>query len=63
MILVTFLLSLLAWMAIGLFLSYFTPDVYYQNVKDNLGIFTTVRRGLRVTLADEKKGSDATIIM
>lgn len=62
-ILVTFLLSLLAWMAIGLFLSYFTPDVYYQNVKDNLGIFTTVRRGLRVTLADEKKGSDATIIM
>lgn len=59
---VTFVLSLLTWMLIGIFLYYSNTDIYAQYEKDNIGIFTIVRRGLRVTLEDERTGSDATII-
>ncbi|ESA38574.1 ammonium transporter [Leptolyngbya sp. Heron Island J] len=62
-ILTTLLLSLLAWMAIGLFLYYLNPSVSYHYSEGDIGVLTTVRRGLRVTLEDEKAGSDATIIM
>ena len=62
-VIVTLVLSLLAWITIGLFLSYLTPDTYRQGSKNSISILSMVRHGLRVTLADEKEGSDATIIM
>lgn len=62
-IITTFLLSLLAWMAIGLFLYYLNPDISSHYLEKNIGVLATVRRGLRVSLEDEKAGSDATIIM
>ncbi|MDV3349863.1 ammonium transporter [Leptothoe sp. LEGE 181152] len=60
---VTCLLSLLAWAMIGLFLYYLRPSISYHDSKEAIDIFVMVRRGLRVTLEDEKAGSDATIIM
>jgi Amt family ammonium transporter len=64
-ILVTCILSFLAWAVIGLFLYLLNlnQDTYVQNTNTTVGIFTAIRRGLRVTLEDEKAGSDATIIM
>ncbi|NEQ53993.1 MAG: ammonium transporter [Leptolyngbya sp. SIO3F4] len=61
-VIVTFLLSLLTWSLIGLFLYYSSQESYHQYPTDNVGIFAIVRRGLRVTLEDERLGSDATII-
>ncbi|NEZ64555.1 ammonium transporter [Leptolyngbyaceae cyanobacterium CCMR0082] len=64
-VVVTFLLSLIAWVLIGLSLYALNLNEsgYIQNTSNNVGIFTAARRGLRVTLEDEKAGSDATIIM
>ena len=62
---VTFLLSLITWVLIGLSLYSFNLNdrSHIQNVSNGVGIFTAVRRGLRVALEDEIAGSDATIIM
>ncbi|MEM9485634.1 MAG: ammonium transporter [Cyanobacteria bacterium P01_F01_bin.116] len=59
---VTLFLSLLTWTLIGLFLYYSNEDTHSQYSTDKVGIFTIVRRGLRVNLEDERLGSDATII-
>ena len=61
-IIATFLLSLVAWTLIGLFLYYSNTEIYSQYSTNNVGFFAIVRRGLRVTLQDERTGSDATII-
>lgn len=61
-VIVTFLLSLLTWISIGLFLYYANQDISYQYPTKGAGILTLARRGLRVTLEDERAGNDATII-
>ncbi len=57
----TFLLSLLAWGAIGLWLCYLRPGGS-QSSQGAVDLFALIRRGLRIPLKDEKAGSNATII-
>ena len=61
-VLATFLLSLLTWICIGLFLYYSNQDISYQYPTKSASLLTLARRGLRVTVEDERTGNDATII-
>ncbi|MBX2865842.1 MAG: ammonium transporter [Leptolyngbyaceae cyanobacterium MAG.088] len=59
----TLLLSLLAWVGVGLFLYYLSPGGFYKNAKGATNILALVRKGLRISFKDEQADNDTSIIM